>query len=154
MSAFMVSKDHIDLLVYYAMQQDGMSLRIEPGERANFGPYFTSEYAVLGRLDPNVLGRLLIETNLRSFEARYGSTSTDEDAVIEYRFDPTRLAGLGDADVINAVACYQYQACEHDGHESDIGWRISELILYAAATSLARRTPHKVTWEFTRASIL
>lgn len=87
MSAWIVSKKHIDLLVTAA--QSAKYMRVE---------------------DPTALGTLLWAENHKSVNARY----SEESVTPPYRF--ARFPGKVDPIVVlKSIHCYQYQACEHDG---------------------------------------
>jgi len=104
MSAFMVSKGHIDRLVALAI----------------YGP---SDGGVWWGKDDNVadtLGAMLTAENLRSIHARYPDTINDPDAVpgsgdweTPYVF-PVTTERISAIEGLNALACYEYQACETD----------------------------------------
>jgi len=87
MSAWLVSKSHIDMIVQAAM--------------------------VEGLADGNAdeLGRMLWRENHLSLAARYGDPVPDP---VEYTFAGVE-APLDDFVVYRNLGCYSYQSCEHDG---------------------------------------
>ena len=90
MSAFKVSTAHIDVLVY------GASL-VEP---------------MTGK-EENDMGRTLERENDRSLAARYG----DEVGESSYTYSrPDRKPSI--VAILKAIACYEYQSCEHEGWET------------------------------------
>lgn len=114
MSAFLVSKKHIDALVF--------ARQLHPHYRAS-GP----------ALSDDDLGRMLWRENMASLNARYRD-AIDEATLAEYRFeivgaDIYRGRRLEIVDFIKAVHCYQYQACEHDGWERSEAARYCEGLL-------------------------
>jgi hypothetical protein len=136
MSAFMVSKAHVDALVGVALNgpRDAES-RWEGGPRwAAFDPRETHwqeqewrQVALYGTgncsvkpVAPSDLGDLLVIENVRSITARYPDTLDGEpmpgpiDAYWDapYSYAPGRR--LTCAEALKAIDCYEYQACEHD----------------------------------------
>lgn len=87
MSAWIVSKAHIDTLVQ-ALIAEGI---IAMGEATE-------------------TGRMLWHENHLSIQARYG----DEPNTPEYVFEGIE-APLEEFVVLNAIGCYDYQTCEHGG---------------------------------------
>ena len=94
MSAWLVSKGHIDVLVQAALVE---------GLLPNYAQ------------TPDDLGKLLWLENHLSLEARYGDDVPDD---IEYTFRGVE-APLGDAHLSAAIHCYNYQSCEHDAWWED-----------------------------------
>lgn len=87
MSAWIVSKAHIDVLVTGLVR---------------------SEVVASEGLTPDQLGQALWEENHRSVNYRYGEhTPTPEYRHEAHDVPPVVLA--------KQVTCYQYQSCEHDG---------------------------------------
>ena len=105
MSAFQVSKKHIDVLVAArALNRFGMRSDERPSD--------------------DETGAMLLRENMRSLAARYpNDTPLDEmseAAISTYRFDRGMLAQvtmrqISVVEIIKAIHCYEYQACEHDG---------------------------------------
>jgi hypothetical protein len=112
MSAFMVSKEHIDLLVHLALWGPS-SIEVPFGQWRPYNPL---------ELDKaNELGELLVKENLSSIHCRYPDTITNPDATpgpceqywlkpYEYRDPQYRMTCL---EALNAIACYEYQSSEH-----------------------------------------
>lgn len=109
MSAYIVDEDTIDLLVTVAM----------------FGGEWRKGIRVRGQhyetvLDGNTLGAVLIAENVRSVNYRYGENDTPG----SYEWKPAGIAkylggAIGWGDVLGALDCYEYQACETpDWHET------------------------------------
>ncbi|MGA7121199.1 MAG: hypothetical protein WBY94_13930 [Polyangiaceae bacterium] len=98
MSAFLVSKRHIDALVY------ARSLSRYPS--ANLLP----------KLSDDELGRRLWRENMASLAGLYGARhgdQIDEGALAAYRYARPAKA-LSVVGLIKACHCYAYQACEHE----------------------------------------
>lgn len=102
MSAFVVSKTDIDILVTAIA-------KLKPAGH--------------GLVDFNAIGRLLWRENVASVTYRYRHIPRDEleaqfpelKAVEAYRFKPRRVRPEAVAKIAN---CYDYQTCEHDGYEA------------------------------------
>ena len=119
MSAFVLSTDHIDLLVTALVRYDvRASVKGGIGAPAN-----------IDLSDPHAVGRLLLEENVKSVLARYGDgVEADEQAdyaadIFSYHYERVVLSTstLGAEPAVAlllAVSCYVYQACEHGGWET------------------------------------
>jgi hypothetical protein len=102
MSAFLVSKKHIQAMVYAGMKGH-----------------------LIPATDLLATGRMLWEENLRSVAARYSEESraksgwTEEAVRLSEEDFPLVLlpevAGLPVVALIKACDCYNYQSCEHEG---------------------------------------
>lgn len=94
MSAFIVSKRHIDAIVTTANAWD---------ERP---------------ADPDELGRMLWIENVCSVDHRYNEHSIDAMAdALTYSW-PAFAPVLSPVEALKAIACYEYQSCEHPGWEA------------------------------------
>ena len=158
MSAFMVSKDHIDAIVTTAMHgpKDGHS-RWEHGcvKWAAHDPREThwqeQEWRSLaiggmallvskaGEMTATQVGEMLWTENERSVEARYPSDHAEMlsvDYCLGYEYAKTPRA-LTIAEAFSAIACLEYQSCEHDG------WVDSEAcrFLFSLRDSLVNALP-------------
>lgn len=78
---------------------------------------------------------LLWHENASSLEARYGDAADMvnspfkfEDLRDRVRFDPVQI--------IKSIACYQYQACEHDGWKTSEARTMTDALLMRAATKV------------------
>ena len=95
MSCWIVSKEHIDLLVSAGAEMTGM--------------------------DPDELGKMLWEENHNSVNSHY----TEQQAVPPYTFEPPpetvknngKVQPVSPVVLIKAINCYEYQSCEHEGWE-------------------------------------
>lgn len=104
MSAWIVSKKHIDLLVTAALSAKYMTAAGPVGD------------------DPSALGLMLWRENHFSVNSRYNETRMPEG----YKF--TRFPGKIDPVVVlKQIACYEYQSCEHDG------WKTSDAFKFCQA---------------------
>ena len=119
MSAFIVSKKHIDALVTFAIATEyGQHIRVqgEEGYDVELGNHLT----------PDEIGQILWDENFRSVNHRYDSSDKAE----RYTF---RSLIHKPAQIIKACHCYDYQACETDDYEFTLAHRIIEAIIESAA---------------------
>ena len=110
MSAYIVSKDHIN-----AMLDAAMAIRYKP-----FSWYHNEERHILDDKTVNQVGQMLLDENVKSVSCRYeDSTITNMPGAInaewlipfEYQIRPFEIpTGL---QAISITRCYIYQACEH-----------------------------------------
>jgi hypothetical protein len=124
MSAYMVSKEHIDAIVATAVH--GPSDNGKPGgygQRRWYplhieedGEQFPVTVETASRL-----GEMLVKENLSSIHYRYPDTITNPDStpgpiaqywLTEYKF-PQRTKPLTIVQACKALAGYEYQSCEH-----------------------------------------
>lgn len=144
MSAWMVSDRHIDLLV-------------ECIHRAEIPGAPT---------DKNDLGRLLWGENLRSVHARYPDTEQHDARYPGYRTEagPFRAASVDQyayrpsgvldllspeqvpALVADAVACWQYQTSDYDGHRDAPGWALITALSDGLPCQRCGPVPEHLRW--------
>jgi hypothetical protein len=110
MSAWVVTKHHIDVLV---------SAAIERGIAVKFAP--VGALVLVTPENARFVGRMLLRENIASVVHRYSLSGTDE--AIEYlrhlvRYNFTFYPAIRPSAVAQALSCYDYQSCEHDGYES------------------------------------
>lgn len=172
MSAFVVSTDHIDLLVT-RMIGAGRSddhVRVFPPDRVGAQPLsgwdsFPPEllhqsawgsYLIVDHQCADQVGRLLLEENIASVWARYpGDESIDTlpgprpmPRPADYTW---RAAGweLPPIQVIAAIHGYRYQSCEHRGWEGSL----SKALVDALEQQMIQQVPgysSAETWHYTR----
>jgi hypothetical protein len=109
MSAWVVSKKHIDVMVTELANQRRPDV------------------------DLNDVGQLLWAQNVKSVNYRYNETDTAEtyhfeDQLFDYDRNPVVI--------IKAVQCWQYQSCEDPDHASSEAWEWSNAILGSAISRL------------------
>ena len=111
MSAWLVSKRHIDLMV-----SAGIAFReIKPGEATD-------------------IGAMLWDENARSVDYCYEGRYPEDVAHEPYAFTPYAVE---DPDVIfKQFRCYGYQACEHPEWEESESYRLVEAICATVAASV------------------
>ena len=101
MSAWIVSKHHIDVLV------DG-AVRL----------------GVIYPEDRLIVGRMLTNANKKSIRARYGADDEGAARVKTYRYSPSGHP-ISDVSLYKQVGCYEYQTCEYDGFENGPAYRLT-----------------------------
>ena len=113
MSAFMVSKQHIDAIVATAFWGP-------EGSRDQWSAYYNGEGFGYDRL--NQLGEMLVKENLSSIHARYPDTLENPEGtpgpIEQYWLQPYTFKHPAHAytavEILKAIDCYEYQSCEHD----------------------------------------
>jgi hypothetical protein len=121
MSAFMVSKEHIDAIMAVIGHgpSDKAPTYLEWKDRmewANILPKFDTAQAI------NDLGDLLIRENLSSIHARYPDTIDNPDRtpgpIAQYWFTPYQFKAPPRVPTVveafKLLDCYEYQSCEHE----------------------------------------
>lgn len=116
MSAWLVSKAHLDYMVAAAIQ-----------------------YGVIPAAEGTATGELWLRENYASLGARYG----DEDPGESYVMRPAPQA-LTPEQILSAAGCYEYQACEHDGWKASKAYALSAALRAAVIAKLPARL-RKVT---------
>lgn len=96
MSAWIVSKRHIDALVTAAIR-----------------------HRILGCKNPSALGAMLWETNHESVSYRYDRKEIAPRYTYEDNYQRPWI-------VLKAIACYEYQACEHPGWDDSEARKLCE----------------------------
>lgn len=107
MSAFLVDPEHINVLI-----QAGLT-RKYPGIGLSWhhlGESYALEYNTADRV-----GQMLLDANAASVNHRY-----DEDEMYIYSYTQPQHTNWSPVEVLKAIHCYQYQACEPDD------WNTSE----------------------------
>lgn len=122
MSAYMVSKEHIDALVATAVY--GPTDNARPagyGQTRWYAIYFDNPSRRLDYESASIAGEILVKENLSSIHTRYPDTLTNPDNtpgpceqywLTEYAF-PRDAKRLTTIQALKALACYEYQSCEH-----------------------------------------
>lgn len=119
MSAFMVSKSHIDALVH-AAYFGPRDLRGLPQSGRWCKPQFEGCHN-WGFERMNDVGDMLVMENLSSIHARYPDTLADPEGtpgpiaqywqqLYEHETPPRKM---GVVEALKALDCYEYQSCEH-----------------------------------------
>lgn len=101
MSAFVVSRTHIDALLSAADLWDVQMPVSQPGEQ-------------IRNLTIDETGALLMAVNTEAVNHRYNENEAPE----PYTFDRLGI-NIKPAVILKAIACYRYQACEHPQWRAD-----------------------------------
>jgi hypothetical protein len=135
MSAYIVSHDHIDGLLSFALDQ--VSYYVP-----------TIDRRIEITLDnAEEIGRILLTENERSVYFRYrdlnaskpglSKPGTDGQDAENYSFRPWPLSRRPQPiEILKACECFDYQACETDDYEQSIAWRIIDAIRHGAIRKL------------------
>jgi hypothetical protein len=110
MSAWVVTKHHIDVLVSAAIERS-LAIKLEGA-------------GVLVPVTPanaTFVGRMLLRENITSVVHRYRLCGTGE--AFDYlrglvRYEFTFYPAIRPSAIAQALECYDYQACEHDTYET------------------------------------
>jgi hypothetical protein len=140
MSAFIVSNTHIDALLTAGLHKyngrDGDSVFWEIA-----GADGNPEYQILTERNASQVGAMLLAENQRSVNDRY---DTDE---LEPIYEFQELPGTPEpTTVLNAIRCYRYQSCEHDGWESS---EAAQVIGAIESKMIREVCENDDTWEIT-----
>lgn len=146
MSAFFVGIDHINAMLTAAQM----------GEVAVTMPGAVG-YVNCKRLDDSamtIIGRALIEENMKSLAARYPSDwqemLPDGFDVEAYRFeeDFCFLTRHKATDGITLARCYDYQSCEHDEYEASWAHRFLHGLVWTLAGKVPETPGRPSLWEY------
>ncbi len=136
MSAWIVAKEHIDLLVHAGLHLP---------RHGKLRWYRTdNHWFELDRSNANEIGGKLWAENLASVAGRYpndadgdrpGPMDFKDHDVLTYRFQeiPGRIDPVV---VLKSIACYEYQSCEHAGWQDSDAKRICEALTQACVNAL------------------
>lgn len=146
MSAYMVHEEHINVMIWAA---------VELASPRDTGPVFRYSDAMgntqqLSSLDTDSLtraGQMLVDANAESMAARYG----EHDHGYPYQYQRPKRTDWTAVDVLGAISCYEYQACETGRFEASEAGRFCEALRHG----LIHRLPgmDAAPWEIGPASI-
>ena len=138
MSVFIVSQDHNNVLLDAALRytdEIGMTVYTTDGQAL-----------AIDRTNRDQVGQMLLDTNAASAGARH--EETPELYIYSYttpvRFDWEAV------DVLKAISCYEYQACEAPGWERSAARAFCEGLRRAVTPALPGYTD--APWEITTTS--
>lgn len=150
MSAFMVDKEHVDILIAVGVR--GVSGQAASPDNAWSGVAWyvgggSGDFSRRVRLDytnADEVGAMLVATNLASIHARYPDTLDDPDATPgpiarywdeAYRWTDPRVRPTA-VEALKAIACFEYQSCEHDGWHTGEARQFCEALRHAVIAHL------------------
>ena len=119
MSAYMVSKQHIDRLIETAI--NGPADRLEYIRSGQWRVYYAPGHEYVNYSNANAIGAMLVQENLRSIQYRYPDTISDPSRTPgplarywEYPYVfPQDTKALSTLQAFNAISRLDYQSCEH-----------------------------------------
>lgn len=118
MSAFVVGTRHIDYLLSWAfhLARNGVNLSWERPDTGQGLPIESRRERFTGEPENvDAIGNMLLKANLLSVSYRYGEPPAGLPA---YAFREVSLTKLSAAQALKAIACLEYQSCEHNGWET------------------------------------
>ena len=132
MSAFAVSQNHIRALVNFAQCYRQFS----------HGPFSYYHNAEHHKPSATELGQMLHAENVASVDYRYGNS---EEPVQQFRDDFTKP--ISPVQCLKAIACLEYQSCEHPGWESSAAKAALDSLQHVAINALPGY--EDASWEIT-----
>lgn len=125
MSAFLVGRNHISFLIYAALEYSR-------------GGSFTYGHSAAGHKTLTIdnassTGNMLLLENYKSLECRYEERADEREVFGEYL---EHVYDLDAVQVLKAVGCYEYQACEHDDWEASEAHAFCEALRHVAISHL------------------
>jgi hypothetical protein len=126
MSAFIVSKGHIDYMVSAAELDESL----------------LSDLAEWGVVGPDDIGAMLLQENIASVSYRYHGEDLESlpGPIQKTRPEEYRFRAPGRFNVVVAlkqIHCYQYQSCEHPGWDESMAKRVCDRL----QAGIIRRLP-------------
>ncbi len=113
MSAFIIHEDHINALVSYAKTKK-----------------------LLGDFSAQQWTTELYQENVKSIEYRYPSEKEKYSKDISFQIDYYAVSRLRAIDILKMVACYEYQACEHQEWETSAAYKMCQRLKNYAVRNL------------------
>ncbi|SLC86610.1 hypothetical protein [Mycobacteroides abscessus] len=142
MSAFLVDPEHINVLIHAGLprQYPNIGLRWYYRDANNQEHYERLDYDTADRV-----GQMLLDANAASVNHRY-----DENEMYIYSYAQPQHTNWSPVEVLKAIHCYQYQACEPDD------WKTSEAHAFCDALThyVINKTPgyDQAPWAITTSS--
>lgn len=132
MSAFIVSKEHIDVLLAAGLHSKYghcLTWYDRPPEQGG------AELHELSFVNVDEIGQMLVSENVQSVRARYPDIDHGGIApgpAVEYWREPYTYANPGfdptPVETLKALGCFEYQSCEHEGWETSEALRFCEAL--------------------------
>ena len=127
MSAFIVSKNHINTLVNY-------------GYHNRLYRYISEDNILRFNDEPTKIGQILVDENYKSINYRY----EEDEEHYKYKFNLS-LKNYSPVQIIKACDCYDYQACETPDYDKSVAYKLIDTIRARAINSLDGY--EKAEWE-------
>lgn len=127
MSAWVVEREHIDVMIRKALERQHGAMLQWVGENG---------YRQIDHENASEIGLILAQENVASVCCRYEQDTAEQyEDMLEYAYrDPGYV--LTPAEVFKTVGCYEYQSCEHPGWETSEAKRFCEALREAAQAEL------------------
>jgi hypothetical protein len=149
MSAWIVSKTHIDVMVCGIVDgtSDGV---LEPQDRRIKLPDL---HAGVGLCDKDVLGQMLVNECVASVSYRYPNDKPGElpGPNDQYYLQPYRFTGNyrpTAAELAKAISCYDYQSCEHPGWKPSTVCKLLEVVQQIVGVTEGTDEYEAAAWGF------
>lgn len=141
MSAYMVHEEHINVMVWAAVELASPS---DIGPVFHYAPASGANSVKVSRLERdsmNKAGQMLVDANAASMAARYG----EEDHGYTYTYARPKRTDWQPVDVLSALSCFEYQACEVRDFDTTEAARFCDALRHG----LIRRLPNMdaTPWE-------
>ena len=151
MSAFVVSKKHIDAMLTFGLSCGELTWRLPgakfAGEYEKGQPWGPAAIAVHEEyfrtlLEENAtrIGQMLWDENYLSVNHRYDKEQQSQ--IYEFSWYKGKLESL---QILKAINCYEYQTCEHLGWEDSEAYAFCDALRRLAIYHLPRY--NKMIWE-------
>lgn len=136
MSVFIVSPEHLNVLLDAALRYtDEISMTVYAAD---------GQALTIDRTNRDQVGQMLLDTNAASAGARHQEGNELYSYATPARFDWEAV------DVLKAIACYEYQACEAPGWDASTARAFCEALRRAVIPALPGYTD--APWEITTTS--
>ena len=90
------------------------------------------DHRVIGRIDAEMVGQMLLDQNQRSVNYRYSESNQAPKFKFERKGDMFGgvlidvKAVYSDSDIYGCIQCWEYQSCENPGHDTSTAWMYVE----------------------------
>lgn len=122
MSAFVVSNNHINILINWAVSQTGFKVNV----------YYQEKTFTIGEDNAQQAGQILLDENYRSVNHRYDSFDKAE----RFKFVRKHFLNMSKVQIIKHCDCLNYQSCETDDWKDTFAFKIIKAIRERAIHSL------------------
>ena len=154
MSAFLVDKVHIDVLVRTALEGPRYARNPSNAWHA-FRWWHANASHDVNETTVDAVGAMLWTENLASLEARYPNDTSGErpgpigltdDVVRGYSYNDPHYT-LTVVEALQAIRCYEYQSCEHDGWNDSSAAAFCETLRVSLCRYLPGMTDAPWEWK-------
>lgn len=137
MSAFIVSKEHIDYLVHAALAVNATW--------RGFSYFHEGTWHKVDHKTADATGRMLWAENVASVSHRYwgaepdelpGPVGVDRETIAMYTCPPLSQKRFNPVVALKAIDCLDYQSCEHDGWKTSAAFAFCDYLRGALISML------------------